>query len=438
VKLSRMGRLAVLALAMILLPAVSSAAVEISVAFAPPMLPVYEQPLCPEAGWIWTPGYWGYGDGGYYWIPGAWEAPPFVGALWTPPYWGWSSGQYVLYPGYWGTTVGFYGGVDYGFGYMGVGYVGGMWQGGVFSYNTAVTRVNRQIIHNTYVNNAIVRQNTIANINRVAYNGGPGGVRHSPTAAERQAMSQRHTPPTEFQERQAQQARADRASYAKVNGGHPRTLAVAHPQTTEKTAGAKAATRPVTRSEAGSRSEAKRRTTAEARGVTRSSGAAGARQETRGAEANGTARGSARIASAEKEKTEGYAPNSTRSQHETRPVTATHEGATSRRERTTHETPRAETHSTESARMEGSTHEAPRSERHVTPATPAVRESTPAIVSRPENKPHSEPNMRAETHPAPAVREPSREPAPTRARVPAVHDAPASHAAPAGHKPNEK
>ena len=45
------------------LPLTSSyAQVDVSVNFAPPPLPVYEQPPCPVAGYIWTPGYWGWGE----------------------------------------------------------------------------------------------------------------------------------------------------------------------------------------------------------------------------------------------------------------------------------------------------------------------------------------------------------------------------------------
>src|SRR6267378_5313537 len=63
------------------LPLASSyAQVDVSVNFAPPVLPVYEQPPCPVAGYIWTPGYWDYGydAGDYYWVPGGWVAPPTV------------------------------------------------------------------------------------------------------------------------------------------------------------------------------------------------------------------------------------------------------------------------------------------------------------------------------------------------------------------------
>ena len=90
----------------------------------PPELPVYEQPPIPAPGYVWTPGYWGIGPLGYYWVPGTWVLPPSVGLLWTPGYWGWRDGIYVWNAGYWGPHVGFYGGVNYGFGYGGVGYEG--------------------------------------------------------------------------------------------------------------------------------------------------------------------------------------------------------------------------------------------------------------------------------------------------------------------------
>src|SRR5262249_48991704 len=74
-------------------------AIGISVNFAPPVLPVYEQPLCPGEGYIWTPGYWAwdpdYGD--YYWVPGTWVLAPQPGYLWTPPYWGWNGVALIFY-----------------------------------------------------------------------------------------------------------------------------------------------------------------------------------------------------------------------------------------------------------------------------------------------------------------------------------------------------
>ena len=79
------------ALIVLAIPASSFAQVRISVAIAPPLLPVYEQPICPGDGYIWTPGYWAWDDD-YYWVPGTWVLAPEVGFLWTPPYWGWDGG----------------------------------------------------------------------------------------------------------------------------------------------------------------------------------------------------------------------------------------------------------------------------------------------------------------------------------------------------------
>src|SRR5580704_6932176 len=200
--------------------------VGISVHIAPPVIPVYTQPACPVDGWLWIPGYWSYGDDGYYWVPGYWDAPPEVGFLWTPGYWGWGGGMYAWHMGYWGPHIGYYGGVNYGFGYGGVGYVGGGWYGGHFRYNTAVTNVNTTIVHNTYVNRTVVNNVTV---NRVSYNGGPGGLRAQPTADERVAMNEHHVAATSAQVQHEQSAKSDKAAYASVNHGRPATLATARP-----------------------------------------------------------------------------------------------------------------------------------------------------------------------------------------------------------------
>src|SRR5437899_365844 len=116
-KISRVIGLAALALLLLAVPASSFAGVVVQVAIAPPVLPVYVQPACPGDGYIWTPGYWAYGPDGYYWVPGTWVFAPEPGLLWTPGYWGWNAGFYVWHGGYWGPHIGFYGGVNYGFGY---------------------------------------------------------------------------------------------------------------------------------------------------------------------------------------------------------------------------------------------------------------------------------------------------------------------------------
>ena len=197
----------------------SSAVVSVSVNIAPPALPVYTQPVAPGPGYIWTPGYWAWGPEGYYWVPGTWVLAPYVGALWTPGYWGWGGGTYIWHPGYWGPRIGFYGGVNYGFGYFGVGYVGGYWNGGVFSYNTAVTNVNVTNVHNTYIRTV---DNTT--VSRVSYNGGAGGINAQPTSDERLAERDQHRAATPLQARHEQLASTNRSMLASVNHGSP-TLA---------------------------------------------------------------------------------------------------------------------------------------------------------------------------------------------------------------------
>ncbi len=162
----------------------------ISVGFAPPVLPVYVQPPCPEPGWMWTPGYWAYGPDGYYWVPGTWVPAPYVGALWTPGYWGWGGGLYVWHPGYWGPHVGYYGGVNYGFGYMGVGFAGGMWGGGAFRYNTAVMRVGpgRHSQQSTWTTPIVPQHDASSTIQHVAYSGGPGGINHPADTAQENCL----------------------------------------------------------------------------------------------------------------------------------------------------------------------------------------------------------------------------------------------------------
>jgi len=182
-RLSRSARWLLLALLLSVIPASSYAGVFISVGFAPPVLPVYVQPVCPQPGLMWTPGYWAYGEDGYFWVPGAWVPVPYEGALWTPGYWGWSGGMFIFHDGYWGRHVGYYGGVNYGFGYGGIGFFGGEWR----------------------------------------------GIQHQPSPEERAAEREPHVQPTSVQQHHIQAAQTDKSSYVKNNGGHPQTLAVARP-----------------------------------------------------------------------------------------------------------------------------------------------------------------------------------------------------------------
>lgn len=203
-------------------PAVSHAGVFLSITVAPPPLPVYVQPVCPAPNYLWTPGYWAWGTAGYYWVPGVWVAAPRPGLLWTPGYWAFSGGYYGWHAGFWGPHIGFYGGVNYGFGYTGVGFVGGRWAGGVFSYNTAVMHVNTAIVHNVYVDRTVIRSTVV---NRASFNG-PGGINARPTGQEMAANREQHFGPTAFQSSHERTASFNRGNLASVNGGHPQRAAI--------------------------------------------------------------------------------------------------------------------------------------------------------------------------------------------------------------------
>ena len=183
--------------------------VDVSITVAPPVLPVYEQPPCPTEGYLWTPGYWDYADAGYFWVPGVWCAPPRVGFLWTPGYWGYGDGLYVFHRGYWGPTIGFYGGVNYGYGYGGYGYYGGRWDGDRFRYNTAITRVNTTIIHNTYVDKTVIKNYSNG---RASFNG-PGGVTARPDARQLAAERGPRVAPTSEQLARRQTAAQERRNF---------------------------------------------------------------------------------------------------------------------------------------------------------------------------------------------------------------------------------
>jgi hypothetical protein len=215
-------------------PAASLAqfSIGISINIAPPILPVYVQPACPAANYLWSPGYWAWSsnDGDYYWVPGTWVLAPRPGYLWTPGYWGWGNGGvYVFHAGYWGAHVGFYGGVNYGFGFGGSGFVGGEWRGGTFAYNTAVVNVNTTVVHNTYINKTVINNTTIVNNSHTSFNGGPSGVKAQPTAQEREFASQPHVQPTAAQLQHQQVASQDKSNFSKVNHGAPAHAAVARP-----------------------------------------------------------------------------------------------------------------------------------------------------------------------------------------------------------------
>jgi WXXGXW repeat (2 copies) len=225
-RIMRLIRSLLFALGMLSMSGASSAQVLVSVNFAPPALPIYEQPLCPAEGYIWTPGYWAWSPyGGYYWVPGTWVFAPEPGLLWTPGYWAFDDGLYYWHPGYWGPVVGFYGGIPYGYGYPGAGYYGGYWRGRQFYYNQTVNNVNVTNIHNVY-NTTVVNTTTV---NRVSYNGGPGGTTARPVPKEEAAARERHVLPTSAQLQHERAASTNHALLASVNQGRPPIAATPRP-----------------------------------------------------------------------------------------------------------------------------------------------------------------------------------------------------------------
>ncbi len=226
---SWLTKAAALAAALLLpaIPLTSQAQVYVgfNIGTAPPPLPMeYTQPLLTTPGQVWQPGYWAWGPAGYYWVPGTYVSPPSTGTYWTPGYWGYNNGSYGWNNGYWAPQVGYYGGINYGFGYPGTGYTGGYWNNGAFAYNTAVTNVDRRYVTNVYRRTVVVNRSGP----RYAFNG-PGGVRVRPTARELVVMHERHIPPTSLQVEHARIAGQDRNLYVANNHGHPQVVAVSHP-----------------------------------------------------------------------------------------------------------------------------------------------------------------------------------------------------------------
>jgi hypothetical protein len=150
--------------------------------------------------------------------------PPSVGVLWTPAYWGFVGGVYRFHAGYWGPHVGYYGGINYGFGYVGVGFAGGRWVGNSFAYNRSVNNVNVTVIHNTYNETVVNNVRT-----KVSFNGGPGGTAAHPSAQERAWAAERHAGATPMQRQHFQESARNPALNARTNGGHPAIAATPRP-----------------------------------------------------------------------------------------------------------------------------------------------------------------------------------------------------------------
>jgi hypothetical protein len=191
----------------------------------PPPLPEYDQPPLPAPGYYWTPGYWAWNNYDYYWVPGVWVEPPQPGVLWTPGYWAFVAGAYAFRPGYWGPHVGFYGGVNYGFGYAGAGYAGGRWDNGRFFYNNTVNNLGAAHITNVY-SQTVVNNSTI---NNASFNGGAGGVVARPTSEEALAEREAHIPATRLQVDQARASSMRGEQFVSTNQGKPAVAATTRP-----------------------------------------------------------------------------------------------------------------------------------------------------------------------------------------------------------------
>lgn len=212
----------------LLLPLAGWAQISIAIAIRPPPpLPVYVQPPVPAPGYLWTPGYWTWSEpeSDYYWVPGTWVLAPTPGYLWTPGYWAFTGSGYRWNRGYWASRVGFYGGIDYGFGYTGSGYHGGRWDRGVFHYNQAANNVNTTVVRNVYNTRIVNVTHNETHVKRVSFNGGPQGVAARPTANDERVKTARHIDPTPNQVEHEMKAREIPNQKASVNRGAPQVAA---------------------------------------------------------------------------------------------------------------------------------------------------------------------------------------------------------------------
>jgi len=193
---------------------------------APPPLPSYEQPVIPAEGYLWVPGFWAWRKSvpDYFWVPGTWVRPPQSGLLWTPPYWSRVEGGYAFHAGYWAAEVGFYGGINYGFGFNGNGYQGGRWDHGAFAYNRAVNNLGSLDIGSVY-NKAVTTDDSTSCL---SFNGGRRGTAARPSEHQEELASGQNTGATAEQQKHFELAAMDRSLYSKLNNGVPGVAATQH------------------------------------------------------------------------------------------------------------------------------------------------------------------------------------------------------------------
>jgi hypothetical protein len=200
--------------------------VSLSVSIGPPPLPLYAQPPIPGDGYLWTPGYWAWdpATNDYIWVPGTWVMPPSPGLLWTPGYWAFLDGGYRWHRGYWGPHVGYYGGINYGYGYVGSGYAGGRWDSGRFRYNTAVNNIPQGRVRDVY--RAPVPQRPA---HPESFNGPKSPWHTPPTANERRFEGGQHPNWTPEQTQHEQRAIGTPEQRMGNNHGSPPTAATPRP-----------------------------------------------------------------------------------------------------------------------------------------------------------------------------------------------------------------
>jgi hypothetical protein len=150
--------------------------------------------------------------------------------------------------------IGFYGGINYGFGYVGLGYEGGYWNGTRFFYNRNYNHLNTRVVRNVYSYNAGNRGGYAGNRGGVnaggrgsynagsrgasgagpSFNGGARGVQAQPRPAEAAAAREPYAPRMSTQVQHAQSYASNRGQLASQNHGRPATPAVSRPLTADR------------------------------------------------------------------------------------------------------------------------------------------------------------------------------------------------------------
>ena len=117
-----------------------------------------------------------------------------------------------------GAHIGFYGGINYGFGYAGA-LAGGRWENGQFFYNRAVNNLGAAPVTRVY-NQRIAINNTT--IDRVSYNSGQGELQVKPTPEQEQVAAERRIAATPAQVTQVRTASINPEQFHSTNRGDRR------------------------------------------------------------------------------------------------------------------------------------------------------------------------------------------------------------------------